>query len=214
MMKEVIDILKKTYLFDCFSKKELENILNDSRTYLKSYKEKEMIIKRGKSLHALAFIIKGSVLVKAGKNLSMRIIKEKQFFGIATMFSDEKSYTDIICNEDSEILFIKQELIEEYLFKNHKFVLKYIKFMGNRIQFLNSKINLLSNDNNETNLMSFLMDIANEKGKTFRLSLSYQELAKSLNMSRATLYRTINQLEDSQRISRKGRTITINERRK
>ena len=89
------------------------------------------------------------------------------------------------------------------------FSMGLIKFLSDRIRFLNNKISLLSNSNSMDSFVEYLVNMSLQSGNTFSVGSSYTLLAKSLNISRSSLYRNIEDLEEKGLIRREGKNITI-----
>ena len=140
----------------------------------------------------------------------MRRIDEGGFCGVAALFNDEPKYvSEIKAVKKLKVVFFQESLVEECIRKYDEFAMNYIRFLGNRIRFLNRKISLLANSSSQNSLIGYLTNAANRFGETFRLEVSYTELARNLNMGRSSLYRALEDLENRGLIRRQGRNITL-----
>ena len=191
--------LRKTSLFKELSKKEIEILINDSRTIFESFDKSEKIYDPINYKKSLAYVLKGNgiVLSPIGKNKGylMKDIKEGDFVGVASLFNSKEKYvSEIKALKDMIIVFFKEELIQELIETNKKFALSYVEFLSDRINYLNSKINMLVGDSNRSKLIEYLINQCSEENNKLKISMS--KLSKTLNMGRSSLYREMDELED------------------
>ena len=86
-----------------------------------------------------------------------------------------------------------------------KIALNYIRFLSGRIQFLNRKIDSFTAPDAEQALLSYL----GQKPQGRVEGISMVKLCEILNIGRTSLYRVMQQLEDSGKIKREGKTIWL-----
>ena len=84
--------------------------------------------------------------------------------------------------------------------------LNYIKFLSGRIEFLNLKIDAFTATDAAQKLSLYLYNSTSEETKNLT------ELAKRLNMGRASLYRAVEALEKEGIIEKNGKKITVKHR--
>lgn len=203
-----------TFMFKGMDNKTVLSILQDERVVCKSYLKGETVFGPEQYSRSLAYILKGSASISMetgrGDSFPMRKIDEGNFFGVAALFNDETRYvTEISAAMDMKIVFFRETLVEECIRKHADFAMNYVRFLGDRIRFLNRKISLLANTSSESSLTGYLLNAASRFGEEFRLEVSYSQLARNLNMSRSSLYRSLDDLESRNIISRSGRNITL-----
>ena len=83
----------------------------------------------------------------------------------------------------------------------------YLRFMSQKIVYLNKKIATFTASNAESKLALYLTEYSVKD--EFSLSVSMSELAKTLGVGRASLYRSLDKLVDSKLIERNGSDIRI-----
>ncbi|MBO4218964.1 MAG: Crp/Fnr family transcriptional regulator [Erysipelotrichaceae bacterium] len=203
-----------TFLFENIDRKTVESILRDERVVCQQYAKGETVFKPEQYSKSLAYILKGtasiSMLTADRDEFPMRRIEEGSFFGVAALFNQETRYvTEIRAAKNLKIIFFKESLVEQSIRENEEFAMNYVRFLGSRIRFLNRKISLLANSSSENSLIGYLTNAASRFGETFRLEVSYTQLARNLNMGRSSLYRALDDLENRGIITRQGRNITL-----
>ncbi|MBQ6654864.1 MAG: Crp/Fnr family transcriptional regulator [Erysipelotrichaceae bacterium] len=209
-LKEICE----TFLFENMEHKTVQSILQDERVLCRQYGKGETVFKPEQYSRSLAYILKGtatiSMLMADRDEFPMRRIEEGSFFGVAALFNEETRYvTEIRAVKNMKIIFFKEEMVEQCIRENAEFAMNYVRFLGSRIRFLNRKISLLANSSSENSLIGYLANAASRFGETFRLDVSYTQLARNLNMGRSSLYRALDDLESRGIISRDGRNIML-----
>lgn len=84
----------------------------------------------------------------------------------------------------------------------------YVRFLSDRIRFLNRRLATLTAGQNDGKLWQYLQACREEDGRVTLLT-GMTGLAKRLDMSRSSLYRSLDALEESGRIRRDGKCIFL-----
>ena len=88
-----------------------------------------------------------------------------------------------------------------------RFRTNFLRYLSTRVAFLTDKLERLSTMSAEDRLFSYLQKQADEEGHYTVRSMT--EFAALLNISRASLYRAIEQLEQSGALSHIGKQFTL-----
>lgn len=156
----------------------------------------------------LGLVISGSVAVLNGGAV-VNLIGAGGLFRAATVFGASRP-TEIQARQPSRLLLLSPGLLLELFEAYPDFLAAYLRFLADRIEFLSERIKTLTAGGAEERLYLYLKDSAEGAGgDCLRLPMKGEELAKSLNMGRASLYRAFEQLEEQGRISRQGRDIRL-----
>lgn len=108
-------------------------------------------------------------------------------FGISNIFGQEL-VTQVICPISCEVAYIPKSEIREQLLTNSEFAERYMRLLNSKINFLTTRIAVLTAQSGRAKLAHYLLSHISEDGTVY-LSCSKEQLAKSLNMSRAALFR-------------------------
>lgn len=209
-----IDGIFNSYLFSGTNRVILESILLE-KANISEYKKNCTIYDRDNYFNGLGIIINGSAIVTKGSDsdLVLRVLNKGDIFGVATIFSKEKIYISKISSiGNCKILFIHENLIEKMFELDFILVKNYISVLTDKIYFLNRKIDGFTVNTVEEKLSIFLRNNArmNREGQyEVDVKIDFTELSKVLNISRASLYRIICELEEKGIIKKEGKQIFI-----
>ncbi len=210
---KIQQILAQSFLFSRCTEEHLEKLLDGC--ILRVYNEGEEL----KSYDAkpfLCIIIKGSALVYSkdeNNDLLLRILKDGDTFGVATLFgkSQDASVTKILAEAPTEALCIHEEAVRMLILKDGDFAMRYIDFLADRIRFLNQRIACIGAGSAEEKVCAWIDHQIPSECQTHMLtvSMSYTRIADTLGLSRASLYRAMDELESRGLIHREGKSIHV-----
>ena len=173
---------------------------------LKSYDEKPF----------LCVIHTGSASVYSmdgNRDLLLRILKAGDTFGVATLFgkTGESTVTKILANGETQALCISEEAVRTLIMDDGQFAMRYIDFLADRIRFLNQRISCIGAGSAEDKLCAWIEHRIPSDSPEYTLTvpMSYSQLADSLGLGRASLYRALDELEARGLIIREGKKIHI-----
>ena len=182
---------------------------------VQQYATNEIVYTRSRFNDSIGIVLSGDIEVykDESKTVMLNRIGTGGFFGAAALFADKKEYVSVlVAKGNCCVMFISFEDFKELLACNSSVALNYIKFLSGRIEFLNKKIDEFTAPDTFEKLSRFLLDKSVcENGKMVCKVKSLVELAKSLNMGRASLYRSFEELERQNIISRDGKNIIIDD---
>lgn len=166
--------------------------------------------------HTLAIIMQGSALVykagQQGKRLLMSRLSPGNTFGMATLFYDDAAFpTEIRAEQACDVLFLSKEWLEKAFVQAPQLSINYISLLSGRIHFLNQRIDALSGDDLSMRLLRVLHSFSTDGESTCTLTLPYSlsQLAETLGIGRASLYRALDALEAGGLIARDGKQFTF-----
>jgi cAMP-binding proteins - catabolite gene activator and regulatory subunit of cAMP-dependent protein kinases len=209
-------LLAQSFLFNGIEKGVAEAAFQNGECSCMEYEAGEKIYTRSNYKKSLGIVFSG--VVKAMKpeneNLIMNTFYSGGIFGVACLFNNSRRYvSEIIAVKKSRVLFLSQQLLHE-LFENHTRIAEnYISYLSDRICFLNSRIDNFTGGTAVCRLATFLLSLSaqNEYSLVLELPCTLTQLANTLNIGRASLYRAFDDLSDTGVITREGRKVTINQ---
>ena len=209
----VLSVLKANGLFSgCDEEKLVRTLLPGCRTF--DYDGGEPI-RRYDDPSALCILISGSasVLTLGEENdCLLRVLRSGDVFGVATLFAGTNAVTRILADEPTQVLIAQEEAVRALLACDSAFATNYVVFLSDRIQFLNRRLSCFGAGSATRRLVAWL-DASIPEGLTeYMLPLPLCRLPDALGVSRASLYRALDDLETGGYILRNGKRIVLPDR--
>ncbi len=206
-------IFSKLFLFSCIEPQTLIHISSLFNPQILHFSSKEIIYSPEQFDKKMGFVINGECVVERvsgdGKTIPLNKLSKNDSFGVVALFGETDKYpTQVRSRTHSDILFFTKEEIE-YLIENYPVIAKnLIYYLSKKIVFLNSKIATFSSDTVEQKLASFIL---NEKNKLNSQIIPFncKKSAEAINVGRASLYRALASLTDSEYIKLDNKIIYI-----
>lgn len=157
---------------------------------------------------SIGILTKGTVVVRGLHNVVLNTLSVGGCFGVAALFHPGEEYvTTVQAKNSAEVVFISDVQLTALFRQVPETAVNYISFLSERICFLNRKIQSFTTPTAAAGLALYLLE--NQRDGVVTVACGYAGLARGLGMGRASLYRSLEQLEQSGVISRIGRTIHI-----
>lgn len=206
----VSEIMKRCFLFSGIEDETVIGYLADGRVTSREYKAGEVI--RSGEERCVSVIISGTAnvtSVKTASNAILRILKKGDAFGAATAFSrDEAFISRITAVTDLSVCVIPSDYLSELINSDSIIAFNFIAFLSDRIRFLNRKIESFTAGDAEARVANYLASLSSETGNIV-LPVSFSRLAQVLDVSRASVYRAFDSLEECGAIEKNGKDIVI-----
>lgn len=161
--------------------------------------------------NALGLLLAGRAQVtKAAGHAKLRMseLGPGSLLGAATLFGKGQQPTEVRALVSCHVLFFPQSVFEAMLEADFALTKRYLAYLTARIRFLTDRIESIACPASADKLLCHLVQCADEEG-VVRIPGGMDVLAQSLGMSRATLYRSLNALEEAGRIRRERRAIYL-----
>lgn len=203
-------MISNLFLFKGLEDKEIKEIISflDSPVH---FAKGDTIYSADKFEKALGYIIKGkaSAVTDNSDGFFMKTFSKASVFGAAAVFGNSDTYVShIVANTDTDVLFIDETTLKKIFEKYPKTSINYINFLSDKIRFLNRKLSMISCTSAEDVVYKYLIDNMPDS-KIVKIPVSFTLLAKMLGLSRATLYRGFDALEQKGKIKREKNIIKV-----
>lgn len=176
----------------------------------RTYQEDEVIFDSRRVRPALGLMISGKAQVFHGR-VVMNTLAAGDVFGAAALFGPSEEYVSTVrADTDCRVLFLSQDTVSRWMAAVPLVAENYVRFLSDRIRFLNRRLATLTAGQTQGKLWRYLLSKRDAKG-CVTVPGGMRELARRLDMSRSSLYRSLDMLTESGRISRQGKTIYIRE---
>ncbi|MBR4282327.1 MAG: Crp/Fnr family transcriptional regulator [Clostridia bacterium] len=201
----LISILKNSFLFNGVDEESVEAFVLSKGISQKTFSNGEVV--ENANSPCLSFVMEGCVRVfgqNQGKRVLLNTLFEGDAFGVARLFCrEDTSVSEIVSKGTARVCFIPFENVERLVSTDGKVAANYISFLSEKIRFLNSKIGQYTAKSGEIRLVKYLLSLKEDENGVVALSLPMSRLASHLGVSRATLYRSMDELENQGHIERK-----------
>lgn len=204
--KAIRDILAGSFLFQGLPPEIVR--LAETRGETAFFQKGQPIYTQESYRSSIGFLLSGTAVVQKNGHLVLRTLRQGDCFGAAALFHPSKSYvSQITAKTDTCILFLSDGLLLELFELDSRTAVNYIAFLSQRIHFLNDKIDSFAAPSVQLSLQAYLR--SNLRDGAVWVDSGYSQLARQLNMGRASLYRSLDALEEQGIIRRENRQILI-----
>lgn len=207
-LTSALNFLKNTRIFKDADEKLLTNVLN---TYGKSvsYSKNDTVFSKETYSPVICIIIKGEARVSKGETVISHL-KDGEIFGAAFLYNQSYEFENTVTAlTPLKVVIIEKSGVDELIKCDSSISFNYISYLSERIGFLNSKIEGYTKPNAEEKLLLYLKKNADINNGKCEISVSMTELSHVLQISRASLYRVIEALEQQGKICRDGKKIYV-----
>lgn len=214
-IKEYINAIQSTDLFNCFTKGELLSTFNSSNCSLRKYEKGQIIHIQNELCDSMDMIMEGRASVQkideGGNILKIADFSDCDIIGANLLFSDNNSYPMTIISESKTIILkLFKDFVLELGQKNISFMANLLKVISNKTLVLSGKIDAISFKTIRQRIMDFLMyEYHIQKNNVITLNLSKKDLAERLGVQRTSLSRELNKMRNDGLVEYDAKTITI-----
>ncbi len=172
------------------------------------YRRGEVIYSPEVFRRALAVVAEGAAEVESASGVALNRLGAGGLFGVAAAFGEPDRYVSTVRAATScTVLFISGEQLAR-LFREHPdCAVRYAEFLTDRIRFLNAKIDSFTSPNVVQALEKWLLRASGGE-KSFVVK-SWSAVARTLGISRTSLYRALESLSADGKLVHEGKKVTI-----
>lgn len=203
------EYLKQNKIFCNCSGENIENLVKEAK--LKSFSKGQVIFSPQNQERCIGIIAKGQASVSKGAQNHLMISKLQvgEIFGAVTLFSGKSNFVNTITASTACcVIFFYYDSVLELMRREPSVWQNYISYLSDKIYFLNDRIDEFTACNASGKLAMYLEECFKGKDEV-KLSVSMTALSKVLGIGRSSLYRALDELEQSDAIKRSGKHITI-----
>jgi CRP-like cAMP-binding protein len=215
IMQETILLLKNCPLFLGLETKELEVLLDDSMSRIRTFQKGDLVAQAGDVVHFQNIMISGSVTGEmidfAGKVIKIEDIHPPRPLAAAFLFGKQNWYpVNITANESATILSIPRDDFLKMMQHSQKVLENFLNAVSSRGQFLSNKIRFLSFSTIREKLAQYLLDQSGKQGKDrILLPHSQSQLSELFGVARPSIGRAISAMNREGLIETDGRHVTL-----
>lgn len=214
-VKNYINVLRLTELFNGFSTEELHNLFKAHNYIISKYTKGSIIHFESEKCNYWDIILKSQVFVQKidekGNVLTVAEFKIGDNIGGNLLFSKYPYYPmSVIAKSDTEILHIPKDFVLQLCQTNQDFLIKFLTCISDKTAILTSKIKSISMKSIKESIIEFLnYEYYTQKSKEIKLNMTKKELAERLGIQRTSLSRELNKMKKDGFIDYDAHSITI-----
>lgn len=186
---------------------------------IRNFSSKAVIYEEGQLPRHLYFVISGEVKIfqtnDFGKELTINLLKEGDFFGHLPLLSDKAYENSASCISDCCLRIIPKTDFTLLLYNNKDFAAKFIKLVSNRVLETEKKMIDLAYSSVRkkvaNSLVHFAKNLGLEESEKIVIKTTREELAALAGTAKETLIRTISDFKSEGLVSVDGKNIIIND---
>lgn len=175
--------------------------------FVREFRRGDAVSETQDGVDCVGVVVSGSLNVAAQEGSSVSVMKRGCEFGICNIYVRERMPTLLKARVQSEVFFIPKEELIRLLAADTELMSRYIRLCNEKMIYLAARLRLISISDCTERLMYYLKTKAVD-GEV-RLTISKDELARQLGISRSSLFRALSALEADGRIAVYQSRITI-----
>ena len=204
--------LQENEMFSDVRRETLSALLTDAQVEFVSYARDDVICSAETYRNAIGFLFKGEAKVQRRNGaLMISRLRAGDVFGCAFLFSAESFPGEIVACKQSVVAYISKAAVVQLMEQDSGFTISFIRYLSQRISFLSRRIDSFTGGTAESRLANYLLLCFGDY-KTYELDRSMSQLAVSLDIGRASLYRAFDALEAGGAVRRDGKYIRLVDR--
>jgi CRP/FNR family transcriptional regulator, dissimilatory nitrate respiration regulator len=212
---DIINQIQDVALFRGVSAENLK--LLASRAMYKKFKSGDLVIGEADQIRAFYVVIAGQLkLYKSsaeGREQTLSLLSPGDPFGLCTAFAMDSFPASAMSIEESAVLIIPGELMEDIARKEPALLFNIIQILSQRLKDSMTLIESLALKEIPERLSAFLLHAVSgntgEKKNKLELTISHRELSKILGATPEALSRSFRKLINDGILAVDGRVITI-----
>ncbi len=212
LTQQEIVVLRKTFLFHrltpaAYMKLSEQNLSGAFRTELRAGGQLEYPIE---DRNYLGIVIAGELSELREPTFPNRTLREASVIGVMDLFSREPGPRDVIVAKNrSRVVFFSAQQIRELFDIYPGMMMRYINFLTARTQELRWEYLMAATPSALDRVRKYCAAQLDAESGMVALPQSMSGLAGRLHMSRSSLYRCLEQLEQDGVLQRQGRKLKI-----
>ena len=221
-MKEDIQLLKRSRLFNGINEDEIKFLLDCLSAHNREYFKGEYIYRYGDKIDAIGVVLLGKVLVFNedywGNRTIMAELSPGDLFGETFASTNSTPITvSVVATEDARVMFLEMHEVlttcEKDCDFHHKLIRNLVAELAEKNVLLNEKIGHMSKRTTREKLLSYLSSQSHKHGSlNFEIPFNRQQLADYLGVDRTAMSKELSKLRAEEVIDFDRRHFIIGEK--
>ncbi|MBE6955864.1 MAG: Crp/Fnr family transcriptional regulator [Ruminococcaceae bacterium] len=202
-----MELLARCPLFAGCDEGAIHRALRDGGCTVAQFETGQILYQPHRFSRSLGVLLSGSVRVTRDA-LVISVLAPGELFGAAALFNDLPDYaTTLTAAAPCRVVLLEQALVSRLMDEDARIRDNYIRYLSGRIRFLTGKVQSLAAPGVDGKLARFLLGRLTPDQPV--LNVASAELARRLGISRASLYRAFELLENRGLITHENRTLRV-----
>ncbi len=188
--------------------------LFDKISTTRAFAKGEIIYRQGDTATTFCYLKKGRVSVFMtsidGMEKTLNTASKGDLLGEGAFFDKQPRVSSAMAITDCEVVMIDEQMLTGLFEKHPKLAFQLLEILANRIRLLSSQLDSMTFLQADARIARLL--IQNERDG--EVSLTHEEMANEVGVSRVTVSKTLSRFAKSGYISTKYRKIIIRDREK
>ena len=180
----------------------------------RSFRAGQIISDRLGGIPAVGMILSGRVdaysVALDGKDVLLNSLTSGECFGVCNLLAKAELETVLRCAEDTTILYVTKPVLLSLMKQKVDFAVRYAEMCNQKIQLLIHRIELLTMQSCRGRVIAYLLE-KKDASNMVHVTVSREDLARQLGVSRAALFRELSTLQGRNAISAEGNTIHLSD---
>jgi CRP-like cAMP-binding protein len=160
----------------------------------------------------LGILLEGTAAAYTSDGKIVRKFQAPHLFGLSALFAESPSYpTEIIASSSGRVFWLAGSAVKRLLHLSPPFFDQYLRITSQKLIFLNDHIHLLLYESARERIEAFLVRCWQNHGNPCPIGYNRKEWAQYLGISRASLYRELDLLQQKGWILVEKKQITLTE---
>lgn len=204
----------KIALFSMLTVEEQHDIIAKANHI--EYKKGDLIFRESDPADQIIIVRYGRIKLnhysQEGKEFVVDILIESDIYGEQNIFSGGKIKVNAVALETTGVCLISQEDIQRMIMNRPEIGIKLLSVIGSKLSSANELIEMLSINDAKSRLAGFLLHRSSRVKKDI-IELSREDIAAYINLTRETISRKLNELQEEGIIELSGhKIIKINDK--
>lgn len=218
-MKQYINLLKNTYMFNGINESEIEGMLKCLNARTMHYKKNEYILRNGETVNSIGMVLEGLALVEkediwGNRTIISEISPGSLYAESYACLSKLPAEISVIASDNTTVMLFDIRRILTTCSSSCGFHTKLIQNLlytiAQKNVLLTKKMEYISKKTIKEKLLAYLSSEAMKAGSpTFNIPFNRQELADFLSVDRSALSSEISRLQKKGIISCRKNAFTI-----
>lgn len=195
MLDSDLNAMASCYLFSGMPPEDRKNAIAQLHISVVQYPPGTVIVSPDLFIPALYHVISGTLAVtqeKGSTPVLMRLLESGESFGAASLFGCSENYpTTIRAQTSVRVAAITEDALEHLFLHHPEAAIAHIRFLSEKVRFLNERLDATTGRSVESKVSKYLLDTYGKE--TCHSSLNMSQVARNLDIGRASLYRLLTQ---------------------